>query len=82
MTTVTLELPDQLVQAVQKQALDRGVTLSQQVSDLLEESSLGSRECSRMDAIERMDQLFKQVQGFQVEPNMTREELHDRERLR
>ena len=82
MTTVTLELPDQLVLDVEQKAQARGVTLSQQVSDLLEESTETTSNSRRTEAIRRMNDLFEQVNGFQVEPNIPREELYERGSLR
>lgn len=82
MTTVTLELPDQVVRFVERRALTRGLTLSQQVSELLAESSISNQDDLRTDAIRRMNELFEQVSGFQVEPHITREELYERGSLR
>ena len=82
MTTVTLELPDQVVRFVERRALTRGLTLSQQVSELLTESTNANQDNVRTDAIRRMNELFEQVSGFQVEPHITREELYERGSLR
>jgi len=82
MTTVTLELPDQVVRSVERRALTRGLTLSQQVSELLAESTNANQDSLRTDAIRRMNELFEQVSGFQVEPRIPREELYERGSLR
>ncbi len=82
MTTVTLELPDRIVRSVEQRALTRGLTLSQQVSELLEESTNGNPECLRAEAVGQMNELFEQVSGFQVEPRIPREELYERGSLR
>jgi|GEM_PF-2933560 len=82
MTTVTLELPDQLVRDVEQRAHARGVSLSQQVSELLKESTDAFPGTQRDDAIRRMNDLFGQVSGFQVDPNIPREELYERGSLR
>ena len=82
MTTVTLELPDQVVRFVERRAVTRGITLSQQVSELLEESTHSQQDDVRTDAIRRMNELFEQVSGFQVEPRIPREELYERGSLR
>ena len=82
MTTVTLELPDQLVRVVEQKAQARGVSLSQHVSDLLEKSTESTSSSRRTEAIRRMNDLFEQVNGFQVEPNIPREELYERGSLR
>ena len=82
MTTVTLELPDQVVRFVERRALTRGLTLSQHVSELLAESTNGNQDDVRTDAICRMNELFDQVSGFQVELHITREELYERGSLR
>lgn len=78
MTTVTLELPDQIVRRVEQRARTRGMTLGQQVSELLEESTNGNQDDQRAEAIRRMNELFGQVSGFQVEPRIPREELYER----
>ena len=82
MTTVTLELPDQVVRSVERRALTRGLTLSQQVSELLAASTNANQDSLRTDAIRRMNELFEQVSGFQVEPRIPREELYERGGLR
>jgi hypothetical protein len=82
MTTVTLELPDQIVRCVEQRALMRGLTLSQQVSELLEESTNADQDDLRTDAIRRMNDLFAQVSDFRVEPHIPREELYERGSLR
>lgn len=82
MTTVTLELPDQVVLHVQQRAASRGVTLSQEVSELLEAMTNGGSDAKRADAIRRMNELFEQVSGFRVEPRIPREELYERGHLR
>jgi hypothetical protein len=82
MTTVTLELPDRVVRSVEQRALKRGVTLSQQVSELLEQSTDGNEASSRVEAVRRMNELFEQASGFRVEPRIPREELYERGSLR
>jgi macrodomain Ter protein organizer (MatP/YcbG family) len=82
MTTVTLELPDQIVQRVEQRARTRGMTLSQQVSELLDESTNGNQDSLRAEAIRRMNELFAQVSGFRAEPRFPREELYERGSLR
>lgn len=82
MTTVTLELPDQIVRDVEQRALSRGVTFSQQVSELLEEATNTNPDTLRIEAIRRMNELFTQVSGFQVEQRIPREELYERGNLR
>ena len=78
MTTVTLELPDQVVRSVERRAQTRGLTLSQHVSELLAESTKANEDDARTDAIRRMNELFEQVSGFPVEPRISREELAER----
>ena len=82
MTTVTLELPDQVVLRVQQRAVSRGVSLSQEVSDILETTTNGSHDVQRIDAIRRMNELFDQGSGFRAEPRIPREELSERGSLR
>ena len=82
MKTVTLDLPGQVVFRVQKHAESRGLTLSEQVSELLDASTRDDSETVRASAIERMNELFSQVRGFQVEPFIFREDLYERGHLR
>ena len=82
MTTVTLELPDQIVRIVEQRAQSQGTTLSQQVSQLLEQATYTSTDDARVEAIHRMNELFTQVTGFQAEPLIPREELYERGSLR
>lgn len=78
MTTVTLELPDQVVIRVRQRAASRGVTLSQEVSEILGASTNGIHDAQRDEAIRRMNELFDQVCGFRAEPRIPREELYER----
>lgn len=82
MKIVTLELPEQLIQQVERRAAQRGVSLSQQVTELLHASTAEDEISSRSEAINRMNELFSQVKGFQVEPTISREELYERGSLR
>ena len=82
MTTVTLELPDQIVRIVEQRAQSQGTTLSQQVSELLEQATHASQNDQRVEAIRRMNDLFTQVTGFRAEPLIPREELYERGSLR
>ena len=82
MTTVTLELPDQIVRCVEQRAQSRGMTFSQQVSELLAEATNGNPDSVRTEAIRRMNELFAQVSGFQATPRIPREELYERGSLR
>ena len=65
-----------------QRAASRGVTLSQEVSEILEATTNGSHDAQRVDAIRKMNELFEQVSGFRVEPNIPREELYERGHLR
>ena len=78
MKTATLELPDQVIIRVERRASERGVSLSQQVSELLEASTVDDPISSRSEAIRRMNELFSQVSGFRAEPLISREQLHER----
>ena len=82
MTTVTLELPDQVIMRVERRAAERGVSLSQQVTELLEASTAEDAMFPRSEAIKRMNELFSQVSGFRAEPLISREELYERGSLR
>lgn len=82
MTTVTLELPDQIVRIVEQRAQLRGTTLSQQISELPEQATQATTDDTRVEAVRRMNDLFTQVSGFQAEPLIPREELYERGSLR
>ena len=78
MTTVTLELPDDVVLRIERRASARGVTLNQQVTELLDASTSEDSESDRIIAVQRMNELFSQVSGFRAEPLMSREDLYER----
>ena len=78
MTTVTLELPDDLILRIERRALARGVNLSQLVTELLNGSTSEDSESDRTMAVQRMAKLFSQVSGFRAEPMIGREEIYER----
>lgn len=78
MTTVTLELPDRIVKDVERRAGERGLTFSQQVSELLERATKSDHTDQRSVAIQRMNELFAQVHGFDAKMRIPREELYER----
>ena len=77
MTTVTLELPDDVVLRIERRASARGVTLNQQVTELLDASTSEDSESDRTMALQRMNELFSQVSGFRAEPLISREDLNE-----
>ena len=74
MTTVTLELPDDVVLRIERRASARGVTLNQQVTELLDASTSEDSESDRTMAHQRMNELFSQVSGFRAEPRVSCED--------
>lgn len=82
MTTVILELPDQVVATVERHARQRGLTLSQHVSELLAHTrSDGSTNGDELHESESMTILDKwlaaplRVDGFRP---LSREQAHER----
>ena len=55
---------------------------SRDMGERIEASTNANQDNSRMGAIHRMNELFEQVSGFQVEPRIPREELYERGSLR
>ena len=55
---------------------------SRDMGDRIAESTGTKQDNARMGAIHRMNELFEQVSGFQVEPRIPREELYERGSLR
>lgn len=55
---------------------------SRDMGDSLVESTNANQDNSQMEAIQRMNELFEQISGFQVEPRIPREELYERGSLR
>ena len=79
---MTLELPDDVVLRIERRASARGVTLNQQVTELLDASTSEDSESDRTIAIQRMNELFAQVSGFRAEPLIDREVIYEHSVLR
>ena len=75
---MTLELPDDVVLRIERRASVRGVTLNQQVTELLDASTSEDSESDRTIAVQRMNELLAQVSGFRAEPLISREEHYER----
>ena len=82
MKTLTVQIPDDLYECVQRRAAARGATLHQEVVDLLEGIQTGQAETWRAAAQARMRELFRTVIGFRLAPAIPREKLYERGSLR
>ncbi|MCX7420566.1 MAG: hypothetical protein NT013_13650 [Planctomycetia bacterium] len=91
-TTVTTLL-QQFVESLAARSSDRVEQVSQglqatfakfsrDMGDSLVESTNANQDNSQMEAIQRMNELFEQISGFQVGTRIPREELYERGSLR
>jgi hypothetical protein len=81
MKTLTVQIPEDLYERVQKRAAARGATLDQEIVDVLE--GIETEEEARLAAARtRMRELFCTVKGFRLAPTIPREELYERGSLR
>jgi hypothetical protein len=81
MKTLTVQIPDELYDRVERRAAARGATLDREIIDLLE-GSQAENEARIAAARTRMSELFRTVRGFRLAPAIAREELHERRSLR
>lgn len=82
MVALTIELPDDVYSRVQARASERGVSPQEQVVDIVTRSEEPANGQALDAARARMRELFRSVSGFRMTPKFSREELHDRGRLR
>ena len=82
MKTLTLELPDDLYDRVERRAAELGTTPGQEVVNLLAHSTGTPDDRPLSAARGRMQELFRTVKGFRLGSKIPREELHERGSLR
>lgn len=82
MTAVTIELQDDLYQCVKQAADARGLPVEQEIVQRVEESVADANGHSLAAARSRMETLFQTVHGFRMTSKISREELHERGRVR
>ncbi len=82
MKTLTVQIPDDVYERVQRRAAARGATLDQEVVDLLEGTQTEQEESRLAAARTCMSELFRTVRGFRMAPAIPREELYERGSLR
>jgi hypothetical protein len=82
MKTLTVQLPDEVYDLAEKRAAEKGVSLGQEVVNLVVRlGEQGDEDIVRAARV-RMQDLFRAVKGFRVTPKIAREELHERRSLR
>lgn len=79
---MTIELPDNVYDRVLDRAAERGVSPQQEVVEIVSRHSHGENDDSLAAVRLRMLQLFDSVPGFQMTPQIPREELYERGRVR
>ena len=82
MKTLTVQIPDDVYERVQRRAATRGTTPEQEIVDWLEGTQTGQEEAQLAAARTRMRELFRSVSGFRLAPAIPREELYERGSLR
>ena len=78
MKTLTVQIPDDVYERVERQAAARGATLDQEVVGLIEGAQKEHDEARLACAQARMRELFRTVKGFRLAPAIPREELYER----
>jgi hypothetical protein len=82
MKTLTVQIPDDVYERVQRQAAVRGASLDQEVAHLLGGVPAEPEE-PRLAAVRaRMRELFHTIRGFRLAPKIPREELYERGSVR
>ena len=81
MKTLTVQIPDDVYERVERRAAARGATVHQEVVQLLERHA-EQDEAKLAAARTRMAELFRTVRGFRMAPAIPREELYERGSLR
>lgn len=82
MKTLTVQIPDDVYERVQRRAAAHGATLDQEIVDLLEGAETEREAAALAAARTRMRELFRTVKGFRLAPAIPRVELHERGSLR
>ncbi|MCY2966971.1 MAG: hypothetical protein NT069_25615 [Planctomycetota bacterium] len=81
MTVLTIELSDRMAALLEQRARAQGVSPSQHVSQLLEQSEKIQPAVivdDRTESVRRMNELFDQVTGFRNDPRVARGDLYER----
>ncbi len=81
MTVLTIELSDRIAVLLEQRARAQGVSPSQHVSQLLEQSEKNppaGTDDDRTEAKRRMNELFDQVTNFRNDPRIARGDLYER----
>ena len=82
MKSLTIEIPDNVYEGVERRAAARGATVGEEVVALLEHATNGRDDAALIAARARMAELFRTVTGFRQTPRISREELYERGSLR
>lgn len=80
MKTLTLDLPDELFERLERRAVRSGISPREEVLDVLQRATGPTADLSAARA--RMRELFRTVNGFRLGTKIPREELHERGSLR
>jgi hypothetical protein len=82
MKTLTVQIPDDVYERVERRAAARGASLDQEVAELLE-GVPSEPEDTRLAAVRaRMRELFRTIKGFRFASAIPREELYERGSVR
>jgi len=82
MTTLTLQIPEDVYKRVEQHAAAHGATVSQEIVHLLEGIHAEHNETQLDTARTRMTELFRTIKGFRQASRIPREELYERGSLR
>lgn len=82
MKTLTVEIPDKVYERAERRAAELGVSLREEIAELIERFGGEEDEAVLADARSRMQEAFRTIKGFRGTPKIPREELYDRGSLR
>ncbi len=82
MKALTVTVPDEVYLRAERRAAIRGATLAQEIVAWVDRYGAEEEDPEIAAAKARMEDLFRTVKGFRMEPKIPREELHERGRLR
>lgn len=81
MKTLAVDISEELYARAERRANELGITLEQEVVNLVQRLGSEPDDATLMAARARMREMFQTVKGFRVEPRIAREELYERGRL-
>jgi hypothetical protein len=82
MKTLTVQVPDDVYEGMERRAASHGATLDEEITAVLKSVQNDSEEARITAARARMRELFRTIKGFRLTPVIPREDLYERGSLR